>query len=498
MSQENHCKYHSEIPAKWYCTGCKIALCSHCVMEERQTGQMTVCPACDKALRKLSTAHAIPPFWKRMPATFRYPLNGGSLSYLIGLALFSLLLLAPLWPVVVVAGLMLPLMVLRYGFSVLQHTAMGHLTAPKLSLNFQMQELALPLKLFAVIITLGFLMGLILFPFGVNPSAIELVAFVLNQLVLPAMVVLLAVHNSFFRAINPVDIGFVISTIGLPYLALCGVLLLLSSGPASVQLLLFGIIPLWLLTMFNVFIMGFFAIVTFHLLGYVVYQYHEQLGIKPEIDYDVKPAALKTGAPGAKVAENQGNASYPVLQKVRLLIKEGMQQAAKATLKKELMRHAETDNARIEMRQLYHQMLVNDKEHEAVLEHASAFIPELLESNQGKQALAIFNDCLELDPAFRLTLPADIHKLATAAQKADEHKIVVSLINGFMQKHPDYPDAIELLLMAARSLQHHFGQKEKAKQILRYIIKRYPEDERTQQARHNLMLIERPTGSAAA
>jgi len=463
-------------------------------MEERQTGQTTVCPACDKALRKLSTAHAIPPFWKRMPDTFRYPLNGGSLSYLIGLAFFSLLFFVPLWPVVVVAALMLPLMILRYAFSVLQHTAMGHLTPPKLSLNLQMRELALPLKLFAVIITLGLLMTLILFPFGVSPNAIQAVAFILNQLVLPAMVVLLAVHSSFFRAINPVDIGFVISTIGRPYLALCGVLLLLSSGPASAQFLLINILPLWLLTMLNVFIMGFFTVVTFHLLGYVVYQYHEYLGIKPEIEYDVKPFA-----PGkAKAAGNQLNASsYPVLQKVRLLIKEGMQQAAKATLKKELARPAELDNALMEMHQLYHQMLINDKEHEEALEHASTYIPALLDSNKGKQALAIFRDCIQMDPAFRLALPADIHKLATAAQKADEHKIIVSLINGFMQKHPDYPDTVELLLMAAQSLQHHFGQAEKAKKILLYIIKRFPDDARTQQAKRNLMLIERPTGSAA-
>jgi len=460
-------------------------------MEDRQTGQTTVCPACDKALRKLSTAHAIPPFWKRMPATFRYPLNGGSLTYLIGLACFSLLFFVPLWPVVVVAGLMLPLMILRYAFSVLQHTAMGHLTPPKLSLNFQMRELALPLKLFAIIMALGFLLALILYPFGINPNVIEAVAFILNQLVLPAMVVLLAVHNSFFRAINPVDIGSVISTIGLPYLALCGVLLLLSGGPASAQFLLFNILPLWLLTMLNVFMMGFFTVVTFHLLGYVVYQYHEHLGIKPEVEYDVKPPAR------ARASSSEGSASYPALQRVRLLIKEGMQQAAKASLKKELMRQAETDNARIEMHQLYHQMLVNDKENEAALEHASAFIPELLDNNQGKQALGIFRDCIEMDPAFRLARPADIHKLATAAKKADEHRIVVSLLNGFIQKHPDYPDAIELLLMAAQSLQHHFGQAEKAKKVLLYIIKRYPEDARTQQARHNLMLIERPTGSAA-
>ena len=233
MAQENYCKYHAEIPAKWYCSGCKITLCSHCVMEERQTGKVIVCPACDKSLRKLSTAHAIPPFWKRMPDTFLYPLNGGSLAYLTGLALFSLLFFVPLWPVVIVASLVLPLMMLRYGFSVLQHTAMGHLTPPKMSINFQLRELSLPLKLVAIMFFLGSLIGLILYPLGVNIVVIQMVAFALTQLVLPAMVVLLAVHSSFFRAINPVDIGFVISTIGLPYLALCGVLLLLSGAPAS-------------------------------------------------------------------------------------------------------------------------------------------------------------------------------------------------------------------------------------------------------------------------
>jgi len=494
MSQGKYCKYHSDIPAKWYCTGCKIALCSHCIMEERQTGKITVCPACDKALRKLSTAHAIPPFWKRMPTTFLYPFNGASLTHLVGMSLFSLLFLVPLWPVIIVALLMLPLMMLRYGFSVLQHTATGHLTPPKISLNFQLRELALPLKLIAIIIFLSLIMGLILYPFGVNVVIIQLIAFAFSQLILPAMVVLLAVYKGFFRAINPVDISFVVSTIGLPYLALCGVLLLLSGAPASAQFLLASIIPLWMLTMFNIFIMGYFTVVTFHLLGYVVYQYHEHLGIKPEVEYAVK---IKPSNSNKGTNANQSSSSYPILQKVRLLIKEGMQQAAKATLKKELLHHAEMDRARIELHQLYHQMLINDQEHETLLEHGNTFIPALLDNQMGKQAIAVFRDCIDVDPKYHLTIPGDIHKLATAAQKADEHKIILSLINGFVQKHPDYPDTIELLLMAAQSLQHHFRQDEKAKKILVYAIKRYPEDARIQRAKRDLMLLERPSGATA-
>ena len=188
--------------------------------------------------------------------------------------------------------------------------------------------------------------------------------------------------------------------------------------------------------------MGYFTVVTFHLMGYVVYQYHEHLGIKPEVEHSV---SIKPSKGIKNTADKQSNPSYPVLQKVRLLIKEGMQQAAKATLQKELQHHAELDNARIEMHQLYHQMLVNSQENDAVLEHGNSFIPALLDNNMGKQAIAIFRDCIAINPKFGLTMPEDIHKLASAAQKADEHKLIVSLINGFMQKHADYPDAIETI-----------------------------------------------------
>ena len=493
MSQEHYCKYHVEIPAKWYCVGCKIALCSHCVLEDRQSGKNIVCPACDKVLRKLSTAHAIPPFWKRMPATFAYPFNGGSLAYLIGISLFSLLFMVPLMPVVIVASLVLPLMILRYGFSVLQHTAMGHPTPPKMSINFKLSELALPIKFILIIVLIGALIGLILFPLGISPDVIQMVAFILTQLVLPAMIVLLAVHNSFFQAINPIGIGNVIATVGLPYLALCGVLLLLSGAPSSVMYIFGGIIPEWMIVMFSIFVTGYFTIINFYLMGYVVYQFHEHLGIKPEVEYGAHFKVSKSQKNGTG---NQTGTSYAALQKVRLLIKEGMQQAAKATLQKELQRHAEMDNARIEMHQLYHQMLINNKESEAAIEHANSFIPALLDENMGKQAIAVFRDCIEIDPQFRLTTPEDIHKLATAAQKADEHKIILSLINGFVQKHPEYPDAIELLLMAAQSLQHHFRQDEKAKKILQYIIKRYPDDARMQKAKRDLMLMDQSAGIA--
>ena len=55
----------------------------------------------------------------------------------------------------------------------------------------------------------------------------------------------------------------------------------------------------------------------------------------------------------------------------------------------------------------------------------------------------------------------------------------------------------KLLLMASQSLQHHFRQDEKAKKILVYVIKRYPEDPRIQKAKRDLMLIERPAGATA-
>lgn len=457
-------------------------------MEERQSGKNIVCPACDRSLRKLSTAHAIPPFWKRMPQIFTYPFNSGSLIQLLGFSLFSLLLFVPLWPVVIVASLILPFMVLRYAFSVMQHTAMGHLSPPKIALNFRLQELALPLKMIAAMISLSIILGLITYPFGPQSVGAQGFSFIVSQLLLPAMLIQLAVYSSYLQAMNPVGIGFIIKTLRLPYLALCGVMLLLSGGPIAVMALFMGIIPLWTVGMFMVFVFGFFTIVTFHLLGYVTYQYHEHLGIRPEVEYNVniKPTKGQKNGP-----DNPSSTSYATLQKVRLLIKESMQQAAKATLQKELQSHAELDNARIEMHQLYHQMLMNNQENEAILEHGSRFIPALLDKNMGKQAIAIFRDCIAIDPQFRLSMPEDIHKLATAAQKADEHKIIVSLINGFVQKHPDYADTVELLHMAAQSLQHHFRQDEKAKKILLYIIKRYPDDARVQKAKRDLMLMER-------
>ena len=494
MRQDKYCKYHSYVPAKRYCPGCKISLCSHCVAENRQTSKTIVCPACDKAMRKLSTAHAIPPFWKRMPSVFLYPLNPGSLVQLSGISVFSLLMLVSLWPVVLVAAIMLPMMLLRYSFSVLQHTAAGHLSPPAITLNFQLRELSLPLKLIGVMMLLSLLMGIILFPFGASQATIQLIAFVLNQVLLPAMVVLLAVHNSFIRAINPVDIGSVIATIGLPYLALCGVLLLLGGAPATVQYFFVNSFPPWMLIMLSVFIMSYFTVVMFHLLGYVVFQHHEQLGIRPEVEYDVQLKPTK----GKASAEAEQTPSYPLLQKIQLLIKEGRPQAAKAILSKELKHSVEVDKARIEMHRLYHQMLLsNDNEHEAMLEHAKTFIPTLLDHNMGKQALGVFWDCIKLKPGFNLTTPEDIHKLAKSAHKADEHKVLLALANGFVQQYPDYPNGIDMLLMAAQVLQHHLGQYEKARKVLNYVINRYPEDSRTNQARRELKLLEHSAEATA-
>ncbi|RMH14154.1 MAG: hypothetical protein D6698_13085 [Gammaproteobacteria bacterium] len=435
-------------------------------MEDRQGGNSMACPVCDKSMRRLSTAHAIPPFWKRLPSMFRYPLNAGSMIYLSGLAIFALLTRVPIVPIVFVVVLLLPLMMMRYGFSVLQHTAMGHMKPPRLALNFHLHELALPLKLYGLMLVLSMLTTFLLFPFRVSMDVIQLISFIELQLMLPAMVVLLAVYRSFFRALNPVDIGSVISTIGLPYLALCGMLLLLSGGPGSLVYLLPGGFPAWIQTMLFVFISGYFTIVNFHLLGYVVYQFHEQLGIKPEIEYDVRPA--KTRSAKAPAADG---ATYPTLQKVRLLLKEGKQQAAMAALKRELSRLAEMDEARAEMHQLYHRMLLETEDKEQLLDHAREYISRLLDQGRGKQALGVMRDCLSRDKDFRPTNPEEVHQLIRVAYQAEDHRMVVALANGFLRRFPDYPDVIDPLLLAAKSLHHHFNQEDKASTILQFILK---------------------------
>lgn len=224
--------------------------------------------------RKVAAQAAPAPFWTRIPAIATYPLRGSALYALIALSLCSALLVLPGILKLVVLGV-LGMATYTYAFDILRHSANGEHDAPRLGYNsFDSAVLRL--------ILLAFALGIVIVAAGVIAGKPGLtVAYLAVQLLLPGMMIALAIDGSLRRALNPAVSIDMALRIGWPYLAAYGLLYVIQgSGTAAIFVALKYLPPVVReLTIVVASIWSLFA--SFHLMGYLVYQYHEELGYEP-------------------------------------------------------------------------------------------------------------------------------------------------------------------------------------------------------------------------
>ena len=216
----------------------------------------------------------VTPFWRRIPRFFLYPLSPGPLLFMLGLACVTLV--ARFVPLLAIPALLLTaLAFLRYCYSVLDRTAFGQLSAAHLGADQYGQYR--PWKQLAVFLVYGVLVGLIAVTLGTVPGYIVQYALLL---LLPANVMWLGLTNSLLSSLNIVALINIVRAIGWTYLALYGFLALLSAAANTVSVLLIAALGDSLFAFPAIALAQmYFTLIGFNMLGYVLYQYHDRLGL---------------------------------------------------------------------------------------------------------------------------------------------------------------------------------------------------------------------------
>lgn len=468
------CKYHPEIPSRWHCPDCSIHFCSRCV-QANDRGE-AYCPVCNLMLVKQESSAAIPPFWKRMPAMFIYPLHPASLLFLAIMSFASLLELVPLGGVI--AAIILPFILMKYAFQVLQYTAIGQMRPPRGSTSMSGRDFELPVKSYLLLIVISFIAGL-LSELGLLAM---IVALVLLTILFPAMTMVLGVTRKFFQALNPLQLIEMIRMIGPGYLGLVGILMLLYGASGALLMLMVPMITpdnLLVVSIIVTFATSYYTIVMFHLMGYVIYQHHEALGVEIEVEYE--PPSVTRGSP-APVGQS------PVT-KAQLLVQEGHPEIAGPFIARHLS--SEMTAEQIQLHELYIKLLKQQGENEELLRAGREYILNLMAYGHGKKALQIFRLCHKVDPAFHLNHAEYTHTLVEAAQRASDYELMLALANNFAKRHPDYSNMFEIYLAVARVLHEHFKRDQQAVMILKSLIAKFPQHGSIQQAKMALARIVR-------
>lgn len=367
---------------------------------------------------------AIVPFWNRLPAFALYPLQGGALLAL--LAFVALMTLAGYVPFIgwLLVGL-LWLAALKQAFEMLLATANGRMETPDVNLavgdGTVLRYVLLQLTLILLPLLLGFLVG---------PTPAFL-AQVLLGVLMPAATIGLAISESLRVALNPEYLWRIASRIGWPYLAVVGLSLVIHASAANADALLVRWLPGPLASIAGTAFALWALFATFHLMGYLIWQYHETLDYVPEAP--LTPGALPATRDAA------------LLERVEGLIASGEVDAALTHLRDEINERA----VDLPVHELYRRALKLKGDDEALLAHAKLMLQALIVGRQDRKALALIRESFALDPAFAPFETGDAERLAQVALHAGQTDLALALLGGLIEAHPDHPQLPHWALQAS-------------------------------------------------
>lgn len=469
MSQR--CKYHPHVPARFACDQCRVELCSQCVKREQLGEEAVLCPLCGGYAASLGMGNVIKPFWQRLPRFFAYPANPASLIYISALSLVSAATYAPTL-VGALMQLLVFFLILRYAYAVLNHTASGNLKPPPITYEMVTRGLSISFKQLGVFMLMGVALGVTAKTLG--PGAAKIL-FLVELLFVPASVMVLAIEDSVVKAVNPVVLLSLVRRVGWSYLLLYFFLLLLSGGSDVADRIFREHVPQTLFVFISMFAWAYFMLITFNMMGYVIYQYHEVLGFSVDVDYEA--------GEGAEMHRPR----HPLVDQAGVLVTEGRIEEAAALLKTKLRASAEDWEAH----NYYHKLLYLARRQPDLAEHGRALIGMAIAEKHPQRALEVYRNCHEVDPELHVADGSQVLPLATFAAQGKEERLALDLLAGFDKTFPSHPDRPHARLLEATILCDKFRQDARARAILDEIVAEYPDHAVVPEAKRYIALIEK-------
>jgi len=462
MTDKLPCKYHPKIPARRYCPACDVYFCAHCAQPTEKGGDRYLCPLCDEKLNPVSLSNLILPFWDRLPKFFSYPANSDSLVYIGALSIASIVVVLP-HKFFKLAFFLIMLAMLNYAFKCLNHTARGHLSAPGILVSYNTQENLAKKQMGLFFI----LFGLVALSWYFIGFEVAILATLLMLLSLPAAIMILAIEAKLLAALNPFKWLRLISTVGSPYFLLYGFLIAASIISGGVQATLSSLMSPYVAIIPSMFVSAYFTIVMYNMMGYMIYQYHEELGFEYVEEKDTEQESLDE-----KMLSEESN---PFAEELSLLMQENQLEAAIALVEKALKRQSTP-----ELNEQYHQLLFKMQAHNKLLKHGESYIKDLLYDGKKNlvKAMNVYANCVEAKPEYFYPDAKSAYDMAEMASRWGKSDAALRMLNKFTQRYPNnvliHPKAY---FLAAQIFAEKKQQKGQAKKILTSVLKHFPQHE---------------------
>ncbi|WP_341936295.1 hypothetical protein [Marinimicrobium sp. C2-29] len=455
------CHFFPDTPASWVCDGCHTHYSERCVPigDRRLWGAVGPgCLRCDHKLRFLGNATGAKPFWQMLPHFFAYPLHPNSLLVIALVTAVTALLGSGLslggGLILFLVALFLVAVVIKYSLAIIESRGRGETHPPTLGAVVGGDEHHLFLKMIALIFLMGAAAGFA----GYVSELLGLVVVVFITLAMPASIMMLAVEKSVFRALNPLNLMVLMLRVGWPYLLLWFCTQVISAGPGYILGWLAAALPESMLFPLFAVLMTYFTFALYAMLGYVLFEYQNELG------FDVEPEADDL--------VDQGEFDKArALGEATVLIRDGHYKQARTCLRRAL----DTVRDDIELHEHYHKLLMLLDDDEALANHGDYLIELYQRFGQLGKGVPIVLDVQSRVPGFQLGDTRRALELAPLLQMQGQNKAIIRLFHNRHKTRPKDPLIPAAYLTVARIFFEHRDQDDQALAIIRFVLKRYPD-----------------------
>lgn len=401
-----------------------------------------------------TTAEPLPPpvivpFWERLPEISRYPLRSGPLTTLLIYAVLAVLLSKLMF------GGILRLLVMigffKYAFECLRASANGEEEAPEFGMKLDDSVGVDQLKLQSLC---GLLLLLAIWQGGFAAGIAVLAILSIAQ---PGANMSLAIDQNFWHAINPLTWLAILGRIPGPYLAVTGLIFVFSASQETATGWLAELMPGFIAEIIVQCGVCYTMLATFHLMGWVIWQYQEVLGYEPE-----RRLVLKS------VRDDPDQA---LIDQSEVFARDGRLEEARDYLADAIRRQGGTSGVHERFRKL----LIALGDVAGLAAHGQQYISVLLAQDKDKQALDLLRECQSGNPRFQPAQPEESSRLARKAAALGLNDVALRLLAGFHQQWPKSKEVPGNLLFAARLLSEKLGQDDKAIAVLGMLKQKFPE-----------------------
>ncbi len=477
---KQYCHLHPTVPAQFQCDKCNHLYCAGCIDVREKGGydgqKLYFCPKCNFMARWLGLGNVIDPFWGRLHQFFLYPLKLQPLILIFVAAfllqffsdpgLLNILIRVSTWGVMI-----------KYAYESLKKTARGDLAPPELTPQTLTEDMGIVFKQYVIYFVIGAGFFYITFHFG-PVMGVPFLIFALFML--PAMIMLLVTTESVFHAINPAIFIRLAFRIGKGYLIMYFFLILLLFAPAYLMNTVAKAMPSNFLIFLFAAANNYYTIIFYHLMGYVILQYHEEIGYEINIE-DVNMPEAEASSAIVEIASGP----IALLEEINLLVRNGSYDEAIALIEE---KYGSGSIDALELAERYDNLLKMTKKTKKRLKHGASYIDLLAKNNRKDSVFKVYDDYIAFDKTFLATAFA-LFKIAGWLSEGGKPKESIAMFNRLVKSYPDDPLVPKAYFRSAQIFHERLMNLEKTRRILNGLIKKYPDHDIANHAKNYLAQI---------